>query len=222
MTSLLNNNFEVTQSVWVVSLLRKPHGSNPEHAFIIVQGSYESGRTLLRRYDLFISSESKEYDIYIKESNVAQVLSEKTLIQDFLRYEQVQGIHWQLSCEKGEELHQLVKASKDQLNRPYNMSGDVATAPKTAPNSDEKSHGFLSSNPVSKIIGDTIFSPSGHSCFTWAREKLRDLQLEHITRSLPTKIEEITMSIPSRLLQNEKECSHSQPESIPNSICRLV
>lgn len=221
MPSLLDDELEVTQSTWIVSLLRKPEGKNPEHAFIVVEGSREPGRVLLRRYDLFVGDNIGEYKVCMNELDVAENLARKTLMNDILKNEDVCGKHWQLSCEKADELHQLVEASRAEPQRVYNILGDVATAPQTAPNSKEENLDRISSNPVSAVMVHGIFTAPGHNCFTWARAMLRALKLNHITSSLPIKSEELVLSVTSRLL-SEASSGCKLPESKPPSSCRLM
>lgn len=221
MPSLLDDELEVTQSTWIVSLLRKPAGSNPEHAFIVVEGSREEGRTLLRRYDLFVEDNVKEYKVHMNELDVAQNLARKALINDMLKNEEVYGKSWQLGSEKADELHEIVNASRREPQRVYNILGDVATAPKTAPNSKEENINCISSTPVSALLAHGIFTAPGHNCFTWARAMLRELELNHITSSLPTKSEELVASITSRLL-SESSSGCRIPETKSETGCKLM
>ncbi len=221
MPSLLDGDLEVTQSIWVVSLLRKPAGVNPEHAFIVVEGSREEGRSLLRRYDLLVGDNTKEYEIFVKELDVAQSLARKTLMNDILKNEDVFGKSWQLGSEKADELHQIVDASRRQPERIYNILGEVATAPHTAPNSKEENLDRISSTPTSALLAHGILTAPGHNCFTWARAMLRELKLKHITESLPTKSEELVASITSRLL-SESSSRCRVPETKSDSSCKLM
>ncbi len=205
MKSLLDPELEITQTAWMVSLLRKPAGKNPEHAFILVEGSQERNRVLFRRYDLLLQENSKTaYDVHVKEKDTAESLGRKTLLNEILNHDEVFGKNWQINASKAEELHELVQEAQEDPNHAYNILGNVASVPKTAPNSDEKTINNLSSgNAVSGLLAHGVFAQSGHNCFTWSRAMLRQLNVDHITRSLPTKPEELIVSMTSRLLAEQ-------------------
>ena len=52
--STLDQNILIDQDNAVVSILRKPDGKNSEHAFLIVEAISSFGKSVLRRYDLFV------------------------------------------------------------------------------------------------------------------------------------------------------------------------
>lgn len=217
MPSLLGGELELSESLWFVSLLRKPAGKEPEHAFIMVEGMPERGRVLLRRYDLFPGNGStRTYEIRMEEENVAESLARKTLIDKLLRGEEVCGKSWQISSDKAVELHQLVTESKNHPDRIHNILGNVASAPKTSPNFKEETIEKYCA-PVSGLNAHGIFAPPGHNSFTWSREMLRKLNLQNIKDDLPAKSEEIIASVTSRLLKDASSSSTSKSASTESS-----
>ncbi|MFN7098087.1 MAG: hypothetical protein ACK4PR_11110, partial [Gammaproteobacteria bacterium] len=172
-------------------------------------------------YDLFVGKDKKEYIVHINERDVAENLARKTLINEILKNKEVFGKSWQLSCDKADELHRLVEASRADPMRVYNILGDVASAPNTAPDSDKATLDRINSNPTSGLIAHGIFTAPGHNCFTWSRAMLRALKLPHITSSLPIKSEELVVSVTSRIL-SDVSSGRAISQSTQTSSCNLL
>ena len=151
--SVIDQEFPVDHKVFVVAIMRKPDG--PEHAFLMVEGRQLDGRTILRRYDLFIDLEStkRKSKIVISEKIVKTNEAKETL-GNMLRFDRVYYRAWNISKTKADDLHTAIV--NNQLEPPdYQKLGDRATGPKS-------------------------FSVEGHSCFSWAKEKLHSLDDKRI------------------------------------------
>lgn len=160
--SVLDANIVIDQENSVVSILRKPNSEQPEHAFLIVEALSSFNQMVFRRYDLFINKESSEGRalIYIKPEVVVDLQDARmTLLENILKREEVYSISWSIIKQQANALHTDIL--RDKANPPkYQVSGDSSLIAKSS-------------------------SAEGHSCFTWAREKLHNLEDERIR--LPEK-----------------------------------
>ncbi len=160
--STLDENIPIDHDNFVVSILRKPNSENSEHAFLIVEAISSFNTMILRRYDLFIDKESAEGKalIYIKPEVIVDAKDAKTaLLEDILRGQEVYSISWSITKQQATALHNDIL--KDKQNPPtYQVSGNTSLVAKS-------------------------ISIEGHSCFTWAREKLHNL--EDVRIRLPEK-----------------------------------
>ena len=146
------NNLLIDQDRWAVSIMRKPTGQNPEHAFLIVEGITPSGQGILRRYDLFTDqNKASQGLVKIKEELVAPKDIEK-LLKEFLKGESFYCQTWSITRGQAQHLHQDVLADQAK-SIPYFILGNKNV--------------FAKSTPAP--------STQGHNCFTWAREKLHKL-----------------------------------------------
>lgn len=221
-------NLFIDENNWVVAILRKPNGSNPEHAFLMVEGVTAHGTIHLARYDLFIDNTNKaNYTIKDKIKVVASNQAKQTFLVDLLNNDDITGQCWSISKQQAKQLHENILDSQQNPGK-YNMLGDVASLPKTADGSRAISPGsaeVTSEKLVEGIqqlggkkvgsIAQQALSPSGHSCFTWARAMLYSLQDQRIQRELPKKAEELLASVTSR---------HIDPPEVgtgPKEGCRI-
>lgn len=156
MKSIINPDFFINKDSWVVSLVRKPEGENPEHAFLIVEGANSFGRGIIKRYDLFMDKDnSPKAVIVIKESGLLKEAERQNYFNSMLKEEDIVAKTWKITDGQAEQLD--TAATNDKKNPPdYQMSGNKSLI--------AKSH-----------------SAEGHSCFTWAREKLLNLNDPNIT-----------------------------------------
>lgn len=209
----------VDESLWVVAVLRKPKGTQPEHAFIMVEGCNPGGQVYFIRYDLFVDNDNPAaYIIHISDpknttlSNAADVL-----LSDIFKDEEVTGQCWSVSKSKANELHKIVLEEKNSPGT-YNLLGNNALLPKTAgathaisPNTanelaknvGEKVEAI--SGKVAGLVSEHALKPSGHNCFTWAREVLYLLNIPEIQHDLPKKAEELVLSVTSRHVKAKEE-----------------
>jgi len=177
--SVFDDNIPVDQDNFAVAILRKPDGKNPEHAFIMVEGRDKDGSGFLWRYDLFIDSGNKENRALINriekkfQLDQAQSVFKKEILKD----EEVYGLAWSITYEQAVELNEDIL--NDQKNPPiYQVSGDKSLIAKSSSN-------------------------EGHSCFSWAREKLHNLKDERI--KLPPKYSDFIASKTSFHIRGGKE-----------------
>ena len=208
----------VDDSTWVIGIFRKPQGNNPEHAFILVEGSLPGGDVLFRRYELFINNEEPTlYQIHADDKSAPPLKASNLLITEILNSEEVTGKCWSISKAKAKELHNTIL---DEIKNPgkYNLLGDVASLPKTMGASHtvgSSSHSAVKVNVATPTeesfsgkVGQTseqLFKPSGHNCFTWARKVLYSLDIPEIKNNLPRQAEELFASVTSRHLKQENE-----------------
>jgi len=178
--SVIDNNIPVDQDNWVVSIMRKPEGENPEHAFLMVEGQNNFNKTILKRYDLFMDKDSsdKKALIYIRPETVVDTADAKTaLLEDLLKGEEVYAVLWSITKAQAKSLHDDIL--KDKANPPkYQVSGDKSLVAKSSGN-------------------------EGHSCFTWAREKLHNLNDDRI--QLPEKYTDFIATQTSRYIKGNPE-----------------
>lgn len=203
---------------WVVGIFRKPGGEVSEHAFILVEGSNPGGQVVFKRYDLFMDkSDPDHYTINIGDDKSSAPTDGIKILLEILNYEETEGKCWSVSKKKALQLHAIVLAEQKNPGI-YNLLGDVASLPKTA----GITHGTTSEGsqmivektkqiiePISGkqcgIVTAEALKPSGHNCFTWARNVLHRLEILEIQRDLPNKAEDAFVSITSHYLNNRNE-----------------
>jgi len=222
------NRLPIDPKNWVVAIVRKPKGRNPEHAFILVEGIDEADNVTLRRYDLFMDeANSEKFKINMKEDKFSYTDNDvRKKLLDFIGREEVSGKCWSIKVRDADKLEAIVKDSKNNPGK-YNLLGDAATAPHTAeasratlPGAEATTKATIKSiesvseeNSHSAVIAQySLEKPPGESCFTWARNVLVALNNEVITKELPSKPLDMIISITSRHLGNsesvsEKKCS---------------
>jgi hypothetical protein len=179
--SVVNSkDFSISPDGWVVSLLRKPEGRNPEHGFIMVEGMNSTGQIVLRRYD-FVIDESKERQgqVVIKEETVERKAATAVFQKVFLRNDSVHAMCWDITPAEAKQLHDSVLESRTHPPQ-YFISGDRAVSGMSA---------YSTRNP-------------GHNCFTWAREQLRGVT-DRI--QIPDKMGDFIAARTSVYVTGEKE-----------------
>lgn len=178
--SVINDGIVVDEDSWVISLLRKPKGTNPEHAFLILEGCNTGGaRTILRRYD-FVADRQREGKAVIITRNFSVPVADArgTVLGVLLRDEEVYARTWGITRDQAQQLHQ--DALRDQGTPPdYQVSGNKSIVAKS-------------------------FDAEGHSCFTWAREKLLNLHDDRMNDIKP-KIGDFIAAQTSRYIKGETE-----------------
>lgn len=192
--SIINQGFQVHPSQWVISIVRQPKGDgvNSEHAFLVLEGVNDAERYIIMRFDLakYIYDQNKPFrqdrekngysDIRIRESG-GEELQDLRLYDNLIfesDQERIQGLYaksWNISRDQAQELIQNVK--RDQETKIfYNISGDES---------------------MSGSISQASSLKRGHNCFTWSREKLRQLKDERITIDNTSKLSDGFVSITS-------------------------
>jgi hypothetical protein len=184
--SQVDSSLTFDQSRWVVSIVRKPVESgervNPEHAFLILEGANERNELVVRRYDLFINEAREGYSLIKYNEVTAGTPSDIQAEFNKLIWKATAAPlaklyykSWNIIPSQVLALHQDIK--NDEKNPPkYNISGNE------------------------NITGASTTTGSlarGHSCFTWAREKLRNLKDPRIDSGLESDWRDYFIAIPS-------------------------
>lgn len=157
---------------------------NTHHAFLVVEGVDRLGKVFFRRYDFCQDQMTPIKGIVrINESDYAGIdpLAAKPELDNMLRQDEIYSKSWNITKEQGADLRKdVIDDSKNPPN--YVIWGSESFSTKI------------------KSIGN------GHSCFTWAREKLLKLKDKQIT--LPMKFSDVILAIPDLYItgnENEKE-----------------
>jgi len=156
----------VTYDNWVVSILRKPTGKNPDHAFLVIEGINQLGKGLLIKYELVDNNKKPGYCLIVSKylHDISPKEMKMAFCRDLMKQEEVLCKAWSISRQKALLLIDDAERDKTQ-DMKYFVSG--------------KNSIFVKS-----------MSTEGHSCFTWAREKLYNLDDDRIKRDIPEKFSE--------------------------------
>lgn len=171
--SIVDPSFLVSYDYCAISLLGKKtiHGGiHNHHVFILVEGMDIYGRDDISRYELFQnhmdSIDSKGFSkAFIRHRMIKPPIPLTRIESAYYKYElklndeNLYGFTWIVPRTKALELHQAIQAD---MNRsiPYKFLGKES---------------FLS------FLGG---STSGHNCFSWAREKLLQLDIPKIATDI--------------------------------------
>lgn len=193
--SVLDPKYKVNYDEWVVAICRKPQGDNPEHAFLLVEGETQSGKGILKRYDLFRDRDNPAMGFISirpkpkKKSSPEEILN--TLNTEILDNDRVYVKAWDVKKSQVEKLHKAICADKENPPR-YEVSGNRSLIVKSSHSSD----------------------PNVHSCFSWLRAKLINLGHEtednRFARDLKEGWESLLVERTSRYIgdeENKKRCS---------------
>lgn len=149
--SRIDNNLRVTYNSWVVSLLRRKNAANPRHAYLVVEGINQFNLGVLYRYDLFEDQQDKQKAFINIDSKMNIALTDmdeavELAVRLSPENDKLYYLSWQVTRDQAEQLHHNILVDKQS---------DIEYV----------------------ILGDKSISASrtGHSCFTWAREKLHQL-----------------------------------------------
>ena len=171
MKSFVDSSKMVHPDQWVMSLVAKPQGKNPEHAIIIVEGIVDD-KFFYRRYDLVVKN-VPDYKFQQGEGLILIKDDKKTfadysddereryfwamIMKDKNFEEGCQGASWIITVEEGDKLHK--KILEEQKNPPaYQLAGDRSAIASSS-------------------------SQTGHNCFTWAREKIKEIETNQNIRN---------------------------------------
>lgn len=160
----------ITNGLWVVSLVRLPDRSNPEHAFIVLEG--KTGRKSKIWFADFVAAqwfgsvepgtrEGKVRMQSFESKAVADQTSDQLLLfecqramMDIKETDRWLYTTWSIAKSTAENLIQNIKAQQE--NPPYyNVFGNKSVFAEGA----------------AELTGN----PTGHNCFTFAKKMLRDL-----------------------------------------------
>jgi|GEM_PF-2580360 len=159
--SSAESKLPVTYEHWAISVMRKPYGKNPDHAFLVIEGINQFGRGLLLRFDLVDNEEKPGYALIVDKTfqNIDPKEMKTVFCKDLMKQEKVYCKSWSITHTQALSLIQDIQQDKIKMIK-YYVSGDKSIFVKSTSN-------------------------DGHSCFTWAREKLHNLNDERI--QLPEK-----------------------------------
>jgi tetratricopeptide (TPR) repeat protein len=156
-TSSISPDLKISHDRWTVSLLCKPSGKDPKHAFIVIEGIAKDGKAVYLSYDLVKSKTEGSVATVrlfpkgnIKQSACCNTQDRKQFFQEHILFgQEVCGRSWSISREQARQLHSMV--IKDKSNPPrYQKLGNESL--------------------ISKAVGK-----QGHNCFTWARQIINSL-----------------------------------------------
>jgi hypothetical protein len=179
--SVVDDSLPVTRDHWVVSIARKPDSGNPEHAMLTLEGVNANGQIILRRYDLFMDRDSKEEKalINIKQQVVAPRAARYIFLNRFIKGEALYAHTWTITRAQANALHAEIE--RDQANPPqYQVSGDRSLIAKS-------------------------YKKEGHSCFSWARAKLLNLNDNRIRGDLYPKMTDFIAAQTSRYIKGAEQ-----------------
>lgn len=180
MQSLVDQSKMVFPKQWVLSLVAKPQGRNPEHAIVIAEGFLEDGKKFVyRRYDFVMDG---ELDILIQKGKGL------VLIKDDPK-------HFADYSEEERKRYFWVMIMKDANFQEGCRGASWIIAPEEAEFLHEKVNASRSDPPAYQILGEHSLiakstSQSGHNCFTWAKEMIKSItsnqNIQHDTRLVTT------------------------------------
>ncbi|MBS0358254.1 MAG: ankyrin repeat domain-containing protein, partial [Proteobacteria bacterium] len=170
--SQINCSFPIDYNNWVVSIMRKPKGKSPEHAFIVLEGLDErTGKHTMWRFDLIKDPNKPEYSMIVPPepkpivASESEVVHETQLLLKLTKGDKALFLSWSIGTAKKEQLLKDIK--KDTLDPPmYLESGSESLS---AQSNLSEEHNY-------------------HSCFTWSREKLRNLNIKNINDDLGSQL----------------------------------
>lgn len=183
-SSRIDETQRVTPHSWVVSLLRRKNAANPKHTYLLVEGMQQDGTGVLRRYDLVINQTRQGLaDIVIKRYNNILLSDMDEATEVLVRMDENDDKLYAKSWSIGHGLAEIL----DQ-----NVQADTAK------------------QIFYNQLGEDSFSGSanGHSCLTWAREKLNSLQDGDI--SIPKKWSDYIVAHPSLYLPAESTSANTR------------
>jgi hypothetical protein len=164
--SVASPAFSVTYPCGVVSLMRKPEGTNPQHAFIILEAVDAFGEGLILRYDLTTAGAPLGF------AQIRHVIKTGILPAHFDGVFHGEDFHIQ-----GEKCYALSwRVGRENLVKLYQrLQGDVGK-----------------SIPYHIAGGQSLFAQSrsaseAENCFTWARKHLCAIDEPQIQRELAGK-----------------------------------
>jgi len=172
--SILDKSLQLDYNNWVVGLLRKSNHKHSEHAFLLLEGMDAFGRFLYVRMHIATKDGEQKYEngyagvrieqhAELKLENRVAVLAKKLGdVSDMV------GHAWPVSRQQARQLVQAVITEKEKST---NINGKL----------------FEGVIPYSLAGEDSIFSLSGHNCYSWARSHLLQLNKPIIKKDLPIK-----------------------------------
>ena len=185
--SLVKPTIRVSPDAWVVSLMRKKTGKNPEHAFIIIEGRTTFGLGVLHKLELVIDNARTTQRLPVVGITLGfgkvEITSRGDIPlddlatvfhgEDFLRDASFYAKSWPIDSFQSEQLlkwareEQAREGTDEQVK--YFLAGDQSKLASLSPKSGA--------------------SRRRHNCFTWAAELLELLEKEAPEEDRIIKIE---------------------------------
>ncbi len=182
--SAIDSSRPILDNVWVISLVRKPDDVHAEHAFLILEGK-QGNRSKIWFMDFIGKSVlpgmgDGRIRIHADEGNLNEELLFccNSRMMDIRRGDRLLYASWNISSDKGKQLITAVTQAKSKPPK-FNILGQQSL--------------------LAIGTGASSSKATGHNCFTWAKEQLRNLNDSHI--QLPAHdIRSWIVSATSRLL----------------------
>ena len=172
--SIIDKHLPLDYNNWVVALLRKSNHKHSEHAFLLLEGMDAFGRALYVRLHIATqhgNQKSEEGYGWVRIEQHAELKLENreaVLTAKLGDVSNMVGHAWSVSRQQARQLVQAVITEKERITQvkgkpiegviPYSLTGE-----------------------------DSIFSASGHNCYSWARSHLLQLNNPRIKKDLPIK-----------------------------------
>ena len=194
--SILDEYTKIAKNNWVVALGRKMQGKtlNTEHAFLLVEGIQENGAVFIAKYELTVSKQG--VSVLLINERTGTPTEVQKIFKDILWSKTPENIaaelqynsdgwykkSWAVTAKQASTL--IANIKEDEFKTiPYSISGIESVSG--------------SSNSGS--------SKSGHNCFTWARQKLRDLKEPRINEELESGWMDKLVAVTSRHVGPKEE-----------------
>ncbi len=179
----------VLDNLWVISLMRKPEGAHAEHAFLSLEGK-KNNRTMIWFIDLVGNPILPGIgNGKIRIHNYAGDLEEELLfccnrrMMDIRKGDRIISSSWNIPVDTANRL--LESVAQAQANPPkFNILGQQSL--------------------FAIGTGASSSTATGHNCFTWAKEQLRNLNDPHIQLPMDD-IQSWVFSATSRLLVDNRQ-----------------
>lgn len=179
--SELKKELPITDETWVVSLARLPKTKNHQHAFIVLEGK-ENG--IYKIWFIDLVRDIKGENLYglkglgkirqlfhtCDSNNKGLLFSCNLKMMSIRKGDQIFYSSWSLGKNQADMLLDSVKIDFEKNDLPKEQR--------------IKFHMFGKGN----ITTWSSSSADGHNCFTWAREKLRELEHKEINASLQSDL----------------------------------
>ncbi len=162
--SVVSSKLPILYANWMISLLRKPSGKVPEHVFLLIEGLDQFGKGILGKIELVNNKEKDGYALIVEKClhDVSPNDLKNVYLKDIVEHYEVYSKSWSLPRSKVQLLLEDIEKDKQKVFK-YAYLGNRSVFTKSS-------------------------SVQGHNCFTWAREKLFNLNEEKIKRDLPEKL----------------------------------
>jgi len=181
--STVTCSIPLTKEKWVVSILRHPSSGNPDHAVLVLEGVNQFGKAVIYKYHFVEDDHQAGKGLVIDKRMVVGIADRKFELAKMLKYGDFVALSWGIQKDQAKRLCEEIKM--DKIRPPqYHISGRESFLVRSR-------------------------SQTAHNCFTWAREKLHNLNDERI--NLPIKAVDfiggkISLHLPSNNDRSTWDC----------------